>query len=48
MGNSGDPRLLPALEKLAADPDSIVAEHARWAIRKLAAAAQKNAPGVPA
>jgi epoxyqueuosine reductase len=48
MGNSGDPRLLPALERLAADPDSIVAEHARWAIRKLAAAAQKNAPGVPA
>jgi epoxyqueuosine reductase len=48
MGNSGDPRLLPALEKLAADPDSIVAEHARWAIRKLAAVAQKNAPGVPA
>ena len=33
MGNSGDPRLLPALEKLAADPDPTVAGHARWAIR---------------
>jgi epoxyqueuosine reductase len=37
MGNSGDPRLLPALEKLASDPDPTVAEHARWAIRKLTA-----------
>jgi epoxyqueuosine reductase len=37
MGNSGDPRLLLALEKLAADPDPTVAEHARWAIRKLTA-----------
>ena len=35
LGNSGDPRLLPALEKLAADPDPTVAEHARWAIQKL-------------
>jgi epoxyqueuosine reductase len=35
MGNSGDLRLLPALEKFAAEPDLTVAEHARWAIRKL-------------
>jgi epoxyqueuosine reductase len=35
MGNSGEPRLLPALEKLAADPDPTVARHARWAMRKL-------------
>jgi len=35
MGNSGDRRLLPALEKLAADSDPVVAEHARWAMAKL-------------
>jgi epoxyqueuosine reductase len=35
MGNSGDPRFVPALEKLAADEDPVLAEHARWAINKL-------------
>ncbi|MFI5088169.1 MAG: tRNA epoxyqueuosine(34) reductase QueG [Terriglobales bacterium] len=35
MGNSGDPRFLPALEKLAADADCVVAEHARWALNKI-------------
>jgi epoxyqueuosine reductase len=39
MGNSGEPRLLPTLEKLAADPDPTVARHARWAIRKLSSRA---------
>jgi epoxyqueuosine reductase len=36
MGNSGDRRFAPVLEKLAADEDPVVAEHARWAVRKLA------------
>ena len=31
MGNSGDSRFVPALEKLAQDDDPNVAEHARWA-----------------
>ena len=35
MGNSGDRRFVPLLEKLAADEDSGVAEHARWARKKL-------------
>ncbi len=35
MGNSGERRFLPALEKLAGDDDPVVAEHAQWAIRKL-------------
>ena len=35
MGNSGDAHFLPALEKLAADPDETVAEHARWAMEKI-------------
>lgn len=38
MGNSGDPRFLPVLEKLAADADGIVAEHARWALKKIKSA----------
>ena len=35
MGNSGNPAFIPQLEKLAADSDSIVAEHARWALERL-------------
>ena len=35
MGNSGDQKFLPLLEKLAADEDEVVAESAVWAIRKL-------------
>jgi epoxyqueuosine reductase len=35
MGNSGDPRLIPALEKLAADDDPVVAEGARWGLGQL-------------
>jgi epoxyqueuosine reductase len=36
MGNSGNRRFAPVLEKLAADEDPVVAEHAKWAARKLA------------
>jgi epoxyqueuosine reductase len=36
MGNSGNRRFVPVLEKLAADEDPVVAEHARWAAKKLA------------
>jgi len=36
MGNSGDQRFLPLLERLAADEDGVVAESAAWAVRKLA------------
>ncbi|MEJ5369187.1 MAG: tRNA epoxyqueuosine(34) reductase QueG [Bryobacteraceae bacterium] len=39
MGNSGNPRYLPALRKLASFGDEGVREHARWAIRRLEAAA---------
>jgi epoxyqueuosine reductase len=36
MGNSGNRRFAPVLEELAADEDPVVAEHAKWAVRKLA------------
>jgi epoxyqueuosine reductase len=35
MGNSGEDRFIPALEKLAQDEDPNVAEHARWALEQL-------------
>ena len=35
MGNSGEGRFLGALERLATDEDDVVAESARWSIRKL-------------
>ncbi len=34
MGNARRPELRPALERLAAHPDAVVAEHARWALRQ--------------
>jgi len=35
MGNSGDRRFIPLLEKLAGGEDAVLAEHAKWAARKL-------------
>jgi epoxyqueuosine reductase len=35
MGNSGDPAHRPTLEKLAADEDPLVREHAAWALERL-------------
>ena len=35
MGNSGNREFLPLLEELALDEDAIVAEAARWALRRL-------------
>jgi epoxyqueuosine reductase len=34
MGNSGNPDFIPQLEKMAAGPDPVVAEHARWALER--------------
>jgi epoxyqueuosine reductase len=35
IGNSGDPALLPAARRLAADPDPVVAEAGAWAAARL-------------
>ena len=35
MGNSGNKDFVLELQKLAEDPDPVVAEHAQWALRKL-------------
>jgi epoxyqueuosine reductase len=37
MGNSGSPRMQAPLQRLAGHSDSIVAEHARWALARLPA-----------
>ena len=35
LGNSDEERFLPVLEELSRDEDVMVAEHARWALRRL-------------
>jgi epoxyqueuosine reductase len=35
MGNSGDCRFIPVLERLATDEDETVASHAKWALERL-------------
>ena len=35
MGNSGNAKFLPTLKRLADDPDSDVASHARWALSRI-------------
>ena len=35
LGNIGDLGVLPALEKAAADPEPLIAEHATWAIEEI-------------
>ncbi len=39
IGNSGDRSLLPEVERLAAEPDPVLADAARWAMRRLQAKA---------
>ena len=35
LGNVGDASDLPALERAAADPEPLIAEHAAWAIQRI-------------
>lgn len=35
MGNSGDPRFMPWLERARHHPDPVVGEHAAWALDRL-------------
>jgi epoxyqueuosine reductase len=43
IGNSGDARFLPLLERLSKDEDSVVAASAKWAKAKLEASADARA-----
>jgi epoxyqueuosine reductase len=44
LGNVGDESALPALEKAATDPESLIAEHARWAIEQIRVRIQNAHP----
>ncbi len=44
MGNSGRLEFLPRLRELANDEDAAVAEHARWALRRLEGAKEDDRP----
>ena len=35
LGNTGDPRALPALARATTDPEPLIAEHATWAIAEI-------------
>ena len=37
MGNSGEARFIPLLERFARDPDPVLAEQARWSLARLSA-----------
>ena len=37
LGNVGDETALPALREAADDPEALIAEHARWALRQIEA-----------
>jgi len=37
LGNVGDERALPALQRVTSEPDSVLAEHARWAMDRIQA-----------
>lgn len=44
LGNVGDKSAIPALEHAAADPDPLVAEHARWALDRIRARLERATP----
>ena len=42
MGNSGDRKFIPWLERLATDEDAMLGEHAQWALGRLRRTPQKS------
>lgn len=44
LGNVGDQSDLPALERAAADPEPLIAEHAVWAIQEIRARTKQTGP----
>jgi len=41
LGNAGDEAALPALQRATADPEPLIAEHARWAIEQILARVER-------
>jgi epoxyqueuosine reductase len=46
LGNVGDPCDLPALERAAADPEPLIAEHAAWAIQQIRDRQKQGLPDI--
>jgi epoxyqueuosine reductase len=48
LGNTGAPAAIPALERTAGDPDPVIAEACRWAIKRIEerASGSEDAPNV--
>jgi epoxyqueuosine reductase len=44
LGNIGNSSDLPALERAAADPEQLIAEHAKWAIQQILSRQEANPP----
>ncbi len=44
LGNVGDKTTLPALEKAAGDAESLIAEHARWAMERILSTPGRHGP----
>lgn len=44
IGNSGEPRLAASAQALAADPDPVVADAARWALARVVAVSPPATP----
>lgn len=43
LGNAGDMRAIPALQRATADVEPLIAEHARWALDRLAGTTEQRA-----
>jgi epoxyqueuosine reductase len=48
MGNSGNKKFVPTLKRLCEDPDTVVAEHARWAAARLSSSVETRLAASPA
>ena len=44
LGNLGDEKAMPALQKAAGDPEPLIAEHARWALERIRARSLRPEP----
>jgi epoxyqueuosine reductase len=44
LGNAGDESDVPALERAAADPEPLIAEHAAWAIQRILERSRQSPP----
>jgi epoxyqueuosine reductase len=44
LGNTGDVSDIPSLERAAADPEPLIAEHAAWAVQRILERSRRPLP----